>query len=67
MKTQLWETLKRLIRHGLAPVVAFLVAGGYVTEEQGANLVNAVLVIGSTVFAIGWSWARTQFPLIRWL
>lgn len=67
MKSQVWEAIKRLIRHGLAPLVALLVGEGLITEEQGVNLVNAVLVIGSTVFVIAWSWARTQFPLIRWL
>lgn len=67
MKAQIWETVKRLIRHGLAPLVALLVGQGLITEEQGVNLVNAFLVIGSTVFAVVWSWARAKFPLIRWL
>jgi len=67
MRKQIWEALSRLIRHGLAPLVALLVGEDLITEDQGVNLVNAVLVIGSTVFVIVWSWARAQFPWIRWL
>lgn len=67
MKAQIWEAIKRLIRHGLAPVVAILVGNDLITEDQAVNLTNAVLVIGSTLFVIIWSWARAQFPLIRWL
>lgn len=67
MKSKLWEALARLIRHGLAPLVALLVGQDLITEDQGVNLTNAVLVIGSTIFAIAWSWARVQFPWIRWL
>lgn len=67
MRNQAWEALSRLIRHGLAPLVAMLVGNGMITEDQGVNLTNAILVIGSTFFVIVWSWARVQFPLIRWL
>ena len=67
MKSQIWEALKRLIRHGLAPLIAILVGNDLITEDQAVNVTNAVLVIGSTFFMILWSWARVQFPLIRWL
>lgn len=67
MQKTLFEGVKRLIRHGLAPLVAIMVAQGLITEDQGVNLTNAILVVGTTVFTIIWSWARVQFPLIRWL
>lgn len=67
MKKALFEGMKRLIRHGLAPLVAVLVANGLISEDQGVNLTNAVLVIGSTVFTMLWSWARVKYPMINWL
>jgi len=66
MKQRAWEEIKRLIRHGIAPLVAILVAGGHVSGD-GSNFVNAVLVVVGVVFSVGWSFLRAQFPWIRWL
>lgn len=67
MQKALFEGVKRLIRHGLAPLIAILVAGGFITEEQGVTLTNAFLVIGTTVVTIVWSALRARYPYIAWL
>jgi hypothetical protein len=67
MKQTLWNGIARGIRHGLAPIAAYLVAKQGVDEGSANQFVEAVVVIGGILFGIAWSMARTAFPAIRLL
>lgn len=67
MKKSAWNGIMRAIRHALAPVIAMATASGYITGEQGATIENALITLASIVFAVLWSLALKQFPVLGFL
>jgi len=52
--------IMRLIRHGVAPLVAYAVAGGYLPESMAGD-VTEFIVLGVAIIApIIFSWQRDR-------
>lgn len=49
METMIKEYIASLVRNLLAPVVAYLLATGYFTQNEVANLIGAVAVMAVAV------------------
>jgi len=45
------EELKRLIRHGIAPLVAYLVTAGYLPEKFEGDIVEIAVIVIAFVLA----------------
>ena len=52
--------IMRLIRHGVAPLIAYAVAGGYLPESMAGD-VTEFIVLGVAIIApLVFSWLRDQ-------
>ena len=58
------EEMKRLVRHGSAPWIAWGVANTPLTQEQGEQVQGTLIVIAVTIVAYGWSLVRAKYPLL---
>ena len=54
------EEAKRLARHFVAPLVATLVAGGFLPEAMQEPAIEGLVIIAAGGIAYGWSWLRAR-------
>jgi len=53
--------IQRLIRHGVAPVVAYAVAQGWLPEYMQGDVTEAAVLLIAVAGPLAWSWARERW------
>lgn len=55
------KEINRLIRHLVAPLVAYAVAQGWLPEYAQGDVTEAAVIGVALVVPVAWSWAREQW------